>query len=273
MSEKKEEVVVPTKEELLGEVTEAEELEGTPDELEHDPSEIEQKAMDMGWNPDGVEGKENLSPEEFVGRQKLYDDIRSLKKQNKRQASDIENITKYQDRIKSDERKNVLEELRQEKIQALKDEDYNKVADVDDKIADERSSQAADVKDTPDESTEFKEWLPDNKWYNSDVDLKVEADYLGEKFWKANPEKTLEEVFEYVGKTVRKMNPDKFDNDNRNKPNAVEASGNRPQKRSSKPKYKASDMSSEEQGIMRTIIRTTKGMTEESYLKEYLESA
>ena len=270
VKKEQEEVKIPSKEELLGEV-EQEVVEEKEEEIpEH--SEIEDKAISMGWNPEGVEGKPNLDAEEFVGRQKLYEDIRNLKKQNKRLSGDIDNINKYQDRIKTDERKLVLEELREEKIQALKDEDYDKVADVDDKLANERASQAAEAKDTPDNSPEFEDWIDNNKWYSNDLDLKVEADYLGEKFWKANPEKTLEEVFEYVGQTVRKINPDKFDNSNRKKPSAVEGSGNRSPRTPKTPKYRASDLSSEEQSIMRTMVRTIKGMTEESYLKEYHES-
>ena len=271
-------VKIPSKEELLGEV-ETEEVnetpEETPEEKEETPeySDVEKKAMEMGWNPEGVEGKENLNAEEFVGRQKLYDDIRTLKKQNKRLSGDIENINKYQDTIREDERKVVMQELRDRKIQALKDEDYDKVADLDDQIADERGKESQTAATTDGPTPEFKEWVSDNGWYETDIDLKVEADHIGEKYWKANPEKTLEEVFEYVGKTVRKLNPDTFDNGNRNKPSAVEASGNRPaRKKETAPKYKVSDLDAESQSIMRTIIRTTKGMTEERYLKEYFES-
>lgn len=266
MSDDKEEVVIPTKEELLGA---NEEVVGEEDAV--DP--FLEQAIAMGYNPDGVEGKRNLSPEEFVDRQKLYDDIRNLKKQNKHLKGDIDNITKYQDRIKEKAREEALAEYRREKVQALRDEDYDKVADIDDKIADERARQAKEQKEAPPTSPEFDVWVEDNKWYNDDIDLRVEADQLGEKFWKANPEKSLEDVFEYVGRTVRKLNPDKFDNGKRNSPPAVEGAGTTPKVvKKTSSKYKASDLSQEEQSIMRTIVRTTKGMTEEKYLKEYFES-
>ena len=271
MSDEKEEVVIPTKEELLGQKDE-EVVDEIADEEEVDP--ILEQAISMGYNPEGVPGKRNLTPEEFVDRQKLYDDIRNLKKQNKRLNGDIENINKYQDRIRQDERKQVLDELRQNKIKALRDEDYDKVADIDDRIAEERTNQAKEEKNAPVTSPEFDDWVESNTWYNNDIDLKVEADQLGEKYWKANPEKTLDEVFAYVGTTVRKLNPDKFPSSTRRGPAAVEGSGTTPKvpKKQTASKYKASALSQEEQSIMRTIVRTTKGMTEEKYLKEYFES-
>ena len=276
MADKEERVRIPTKEELLGEVETKEDEEVVDEEQEEGGHEevdpILEKAISMGYNPEGVEGKRNLSPEEFVDRQKLYDDIRNLKKQNKKLAGDVNNLTKYQDRIREDERKQVMEELRRDKIQALKDEDYDKVADIDDKIADERSKSAAtESNENSENSPEFDSWVEDNQWYNKDVDLKVEADMLGEKYWRANPEKDIEEVFEYVGKTIRKLNPDKFENEGRRKPSAVEGGGRRPAKKPKEDKntLKASDLSPEEQSIMRTIVRTTKGMTEEKYLEEY----
>lgn len=101
-----EEVVIPSKEELLGIKSEDEDLvDIVPDEDPSEYSEIELNAIEKGWNPEGVEGKKNLSAEEFLDRQSLYDDLHSLKRQNKRLATDIENINKYQKSIREDERK------------------------------------------------------------------------------------------------------------------------------------------------------------------------
>lgn len=285
MSEEQEEVTIPSKEELLGVVEEtAEAIEEAVEEVDASPeaddySEVEQEAMALGWNPEGVEGKRNLSAEEFVDRQKLYDDIRALKKQNKRLSGDVENITKYQERrekqVREDERNKLLETLKTQKVQALQEEDYHKVAEIDDQIADERGKAAQEAKEEEaqvrETSPEFDSWVEGNSWYNQDIDLKVEADMLGEKYWRENPEKNLEDVFEYVGKTIRKLNPDKFENQRRKAPSAVESSENRAPRAKSKAKYKASDLPQEEQAIMRTVIRATKGMTEERYLKEYFE--
>lgn len=58
-------------------------------------SDIEVKAIEMGWNPEGVEGKRNLSAEEFVDRKELYDSIHSLKKQNKRLEEGYEALRKH----------------------------------------------------------------------------------------------------------------------------------------------------------------------------------
>jgi len=59
-------------------------------------TEVEQEAMQHGWTPEGVEGKRNLSAEEFMDRQPLYDDIRSLKKQTRKQQEAIDAMRQMQ---------------------------------------------------------------------------------------------------------------------------------------------------------------------------------
>ena len=49
-----------------------------------DYSDVELEAIEHGWNPDGVEGKRNLSAEEFMDRKPLYDKIHATEKKLRR---------------------------------------------------------------------------------------------------------------------------------------------------------------------------------------------
>jgi len=252
------EVVIPSKEELLGSTDEVEEIEY---------SEIEQSAIEKGWNPEGVEGKKNLSAEEFLDRQSLYDDLHSLKRQNKRLQSDIENIAKYQKDIREDERRKVIEELKFQKKEALDVGDHDKVIEIDEQLADAR--ETAKREDAEAQTNEdFDVWVVENAWYNDDSDLRDEADVYGEAYWRRNPTKSRSEVYDAVSKHIKRAYGEKFENPKRAKPSAVEPASGTPRKPRVKSKYNASDLPADQRSIMKTILRTT-DMTEEQYLKEY----
>jgi len=260
MSEKEE--GVPNKEELLAAIEggdpapETNEAEGGTEYTE-----VEIKAIEMGWNPDGVEGKENLTAEEFVGRAPLYDETRSLKKQLRKMQDGMEAMKQMQDGIRERERIKTINELNAQKKAALADENYDAVIEIDDAIAAERAD-----KDTTQSNEVFESWVEDNDWYHQDSEMKQYADTIGAGYFQQNPKKQPKEVFEYVTKEVKARFAEKFGNPNRSKPNPVEgASRGRPK---GGAKHKASDLPSEDRAIMRTILRTGT-MTEAEYLKDY----
>jgi len=264
-----EEAEVPTKEELQ-EALESDNTEsegGSGEEEAPEVSEVEQKAIDMGWNPEGVEGKKNLTPEEFVDRKALYDDLHSLKRQNKQLRGDIDNINKYQEDIRADERKKVVEELKTQKREALDDGDHERVVEIDEKLNDERD-KAKEEKVTPKTNEDFDVWVTNNPWYQDDKELREEADIYGEVYWTKNPTKTRDEVYKAVATHIKRSFKDKFGNSNRDKPAAVEPSKGTPRGKGKKAKHTVKDLPSEARSVMRTILRTTK-MTEEAYVKQY----
>ena len=267
-----EEAEVPTKEDLQAalesDTAEDEVFEDAEQEGDETPeySEIEQKAIEMGWNPDGVEGKRNLSPEEFVDRKALYDDLHSLKRQNKQLRGDIDNIAKYQDSIRADERKKVIQELKSQKKDALDDGDHERVIEIDEQLAEERERHKAEKAEYK-TNEDFEQWVVENSWYQNDKELREEADIYGEVYWAKNPKKTRDEVYEAVSKHIKRTFNDKFENENRKKPAAVEPGKGVPRK-ARKGKHSVKDLSPEARSVMKTILRTTK-MTEEQYLKEY----
>ena len=258
----------PTKDELLDAIVQDGELapvEPVVDAPEY--TDQEQGAIDKGWNPEGVEGKKNLSAEEFLDRQSLYDDLHTLKRQNKRLQGDIENINKYQQDIRADERKKVVADLKTQKKEALDEDDHNRVIEIDEQLADARE-EAKQEKATTQVNKDFNEWIGDNAWYTDDDELRSEADIYGEIYWTKNPAKSRNEVYDAVSKHIKRSYSDKFENTKRSQPSSVEPATGTPRQTKSKSKLSSKDLPADQRGIMKTILRTT-DMTEEEYLKEY----
>jgi len=272
MSKQTEEVEIPTKEELLDIIEDNDEV--VEDIVEESPeySDIEAQAIEKGWKPEGVEGKRNLSAEEFLDRQTLYDDLHSVKRKNKRLENDLQNVIKYQDQIRADERKKVMAELKLRKREALDEGDHDRVIEIDEQIAEEREKAKEDKKQSSSSVNEdFEIWVADNSWYNTDDELRAEADVYGEVYWNKNPTKTRDEVYKAVSAYIKRSFSDKFENTRRSKPAAVDSTNNSGVRKSAKTKYSEKDLSSEERDMMRTILRTTPGMTKEEYLQSYFD--
>jgi len=223
-------------------------------------SEIEQEAISHGWNPEGVEGKKNLSAEEFMDRQGLYDDIRGLKKQNRKLLDGMEAMKEFQNTIRVKERERVLNELKAAKKVALENENYDAVVQIDDRIAETKAQE------NPPTNTAFEKWIDDNDWYHQDTDMKQYADMIGTGYFQQNPNKSMDDVYLYVSDEVKKRFPDKFGNPKREQPNPVEGASKGRVKTSKK--YSARDLPEHDREIMKTIVRSG-AMTEAAYLKEY----
>ena len=255
---------VPSKEELLG-ILDEQEPEVNEEAQEPEYTEVEQKAMEMGWNPEGVEGKENLTAEEFVGRQPLYDDNRALKKQLKKVQDSVAAMKKMQDGIRQREREKTLAEQKQAKRVALENEDYDAVIEIDEAIAKTNSETDEDEAGVSNEA--FEEWTEQNEWYHQDTVMKDYADTIGAGYFNRHPNAVNTEIFAYVEKEVKARFPEKFENPKRKQANPVEGAS-RGRTRAKSQKHKASDLPSEDRQIMRTLIRGNV-MTEDEYLKDY----
>jgi len=240
------------------------EQESTDEVVEHTEAELE--AIEHGWNPDGAEGKRNLSAEEFMDRQPLYDDIRSLKKQTRKLQDGIEAMKQMQDGIRHRERQQVIAELNIKKKEALQEEDYDEVIKIDDKILETRTET-----EEPKNNIAFETWVEDNQWYAESDDMRGYADMIGAGYYQQNPNKSKSDVYEYVTKEVKKRFPDNFNTGNKNRRNAspVESAEKGRAGRERVTKYKVSDLPEDDRRIMRTILRADPKMSEQDYLKSY----
>jgi hypothetical protein len=250
----------------MNETTETEvvelEAEEVTEEATAEPSEIELQAAEHGWSAEGIEGKRNLTAEEFMDRQPLYDDIRSLKKQTRKLQDGIEAMKEMQSGIRQREREKTITELNGQKKAALQDENYDAVIAIDDQIAQERATEQEPVNNVA-----FEQWVDNNEWYHQDTDMKQYADMIGAGFANMNPTKAVSEVYSYVAEETKKRFPDKFGNVNREKPNPVEGAG-KGRQAGGGAKHRASELSDADRQIMKTIVRAG-AMSEQDYLKEF----
>ena len=232
-------------------------------------NDVEQEAIQRGWSPDGVEGKRNLSAEEFLDRQPLYDDIRSLKKQTRKLQEGIDAMKQMHDGIRKNEREKTIRELKEKKAYALENEQYDEVVELDEQIADAKA-----VEDTPASNEAFAEWVEANDWYNDDVTMREYADMIGYGYAQKNPNAPIEKVYAYVAKETLTRYPLEGDDaeeeeeaPRRRRRSSVEGAA-RGRSRAGTSRHSSRDLSDEERRIMRTVMRSTK-MTEQEYLKSY----
>ena len=232
---------------------------------------IEDRAREQGWRPkeefDGDPSKW-VSAETFVAKGELIDRIEQLGKKLKDSEKTIKMLSEHHSKVKESEFKRAVEFLKQQKKQAYENGDVDRILELDDKIAEVRETQKAQkqqeqVNEAPESHPAFQSWVSENKWYETDSEMRADADTFGEAYARNNQDKTPAEVLEYVTKKIKKAYPEKFTNPNRNKPTGVESgSGNR--QGSSRDTF---TLTEEEAKVMNTFVRNGV-MTKEEYLKE-----
>jgi hypothetical protein len=237
---------------------------------EQTTSSIEDRARSAGWRPkeefDGDPSKW-VSAETFVAKGELIERIEQLGKKLKDSDKTIAMLKEHHSKVKESEFKRAVEFLKQQKKQAYESGDVDKIIEIDDKIAEVRETQKAQkqqaqIDESPDSHPAFQSWVSENKWYETDSEMRADADAFGEAYARNNTDKTPQEVLEYVSKKIKKTYPEKFTNPNRNKPTGVEGSGTR--QGSSRDTF---TLTEEEARVMNTFIRNGV-MTKEDYIKE-----
>lgn len=257
---------------IPGEVTPGEQTEQLEKGGEQSSSStIEDRAREQGWKPkEEFEGDASkwVSAETFVAKGELIDRIEQLGKKLKDSDKTIAMLKEHHTKVKETEFKRAVEFLKQQKKQAYENGDVDKIIEIDDKIAEVRDTQKAQkAQDTVDASPEahpaFQSWVSENKWYESDSEMRADADAFGEAFARNNQDKTPQEVLEYVAKKIKKAYPEKFVNPNRSKPTGVESgSGNR--QGSSRDSF---TLTEEETRVMNTFARNGI-MEKDEYIKQ-----
>lgn len=256
---------------IPGEVAPGEATQVTEGNSEQTTSSIEDRAREQGWKPkEEFEGDASkwVSAETFVAKGELIDRIEQLGKKLKDSEKTIKMLTEHHTRVKESEFKKAVEYLKSQKKQAYENGDVDKIIEIDEKLASVKETQKAQavqdkINDEPEAHPAFQSWVSENKWYESDREMRADADAFGAAYASNNQDKTPQEVLEYVSKKIKKTYPEKFTNPNRNKPTGVESgSGNR--QGSSRDSF---TLTEEEARVMNTFIRNGV-MTKEDYIKE-----
>ena len=231
-------------------------------------SDIELKAMDMGWRPkedwDGEED-EFIDAKEYVRRKPLFDKIEHQSKELKEIRRALRDLQGHHAKVAEVSYKKAYEDLKDQYKKALTDGDADKVTELTEQMADMKAEQRVRAATPPPNNPhpEFIQWVEKNTWYGQDSDMRVTADQIGLAYAQNHPDLPPQEVLKYVEQRIRKVFPEKFSNPNRSKPALVDG-GSR-----SKPSPKSDDfdLSEEEQKVMHTFVRQGI-MTEKQYKDE-----
>lgn len=225
--------------------------------------EIEVQAREMGWKPkeeyEGDPGKW-VSAEIYVARAPLYEELERRGKEIKRFRQDIDVIKQQYAKMEESAYRRALEDLKQERKQALINEDVQKVLELDDKIEELREQKPAPAATNIAEIQRLtEEWMQSNDWYEKDPDLREYADGVGHALAGKGYDPAT--VLEQVSAKVRKMFPEKF----QKKPTVPKVenvpSGNKP-----KPADKF-ELSEDERKTMRAFVRSGI-LTEEQFIED-----
>jgi hypothetical protein len=177
----------------------------------------------------------------------------------------MEALKKHQGHIAAKAKEQAIAELKAEKKQALANEDFDAVLEIDDKIAEARNEP--DEPDVPAGNPAFDAWVERNDWYTSSPEMRKYADKIGIGYTALNKDAAPEEVFQHVEEEVKIRFKEKFENKRRSAPSSVEGA-TRSGKSTSRSKYSEADLPDEARQIMKTLVRSGV-VTKEQYLDEY----
>lgn len=217
MSEQNQEVVI-------------ENTEQPTQEAQH--SEIELKAMEMGWRPkEEFNGNEEdfIDAKEFIGRRPLFEKIEHQSKEVKAVRRALEEFKQHYAKVEEAAYKRAIDELKTKQKEAFREGDVDQFYAIQEEL-DSAKEQVQALKEAQlnqptqtEVAPEFQEWVSKNPWYAKEEHMKVFADKFGTRLASQGmaPEKVLKEV----EKAVRAEFPNKFKNPNQDRPGAVEGKG------------------------------------------------
>lgn len=267
-------------------MNETEKVEQTPveEKVEQvvEPTPVELEAREQGWVSkdewveSGREESEWRPAKEFVERGDLYRTIHSTKRELRQTQAALTALQRHHQYVFEKAHAQALQELKSQKRQAIRNEDMEEVAAIEDEIErreqeyhTEKQAQTQVAQATQAASQgvhpDFQAWQSRNQWYTNDPDLREFADATGMVYASKNPGVNPVEVLQYVEQKVKKQFPDKFGSRKATAPSPT-ASVNR-QSTSRSVKDDGFQLDEMERQIMDTLVKTGT-MTEAEYKAE-----
>lgn len=229
-------------------------------------TEIELKAIDQGWRPkDEWDGDpaEWRSAKEFVDRGELFKKIEDQNRTIKEFKKTLDDFARHHAKVREAEYKRAVEELKQQKKEALIEGDADAVVNIDEKLDLVREAQRVappPVQAPAEVNPVFQAWKERNSWYDSNRAMRGAADTIGNDL--AERGMSPADILVEVERQIRKEFAHKFENPNRQRASAVEGTG--PKGTSKKDDFVLTD---EERRAMRRFV-DQKVMTEAEYIAE-----
>jgi hypothetical protein len=258
--------------------TETEVVAPVVEVVEAEVSPIEQEALDQGWMPKEKWVESGKNPDdwrgakEFKERGEFFKVINSLKRDQKQTKAAHDALVRHHQYVFEKARIQAIDDLKKERRQAMRNEDLDRVEQIEDQIEKEQSqfaqeraqlaaSQQAAAQAGP--PAEFEAWKSTNTWYDTNQELREYADDVGIAYIARYPTAKPDEVLKVIDTKMRKQFPDKFGARRASpSPTAVADKTTRVSKRTDD--VTLTDL---EQEIMQTLVKSG-DMTEAQYKAE-----
>ena len=237
-------------------------------------SKYETQAIEMGWRPETEwEGDpEDFVPaKEYVQRKSFYDRISAQSGEIKELKKTLGEFSEHFKKVEDYTRKQVLEELKTAKKNALLDGNADEVIRIDEAITDfkvhekelERQKEAKKVEaDSNGLHPDFVTWQNANQWYQTDAEMTRYANMRAKGYVEEYGDNSPDKVLSFVEKEVRARFPDKFKNKKREAPAAVEGGSG-----GSKPAVGKLQASAEELAAAKKFVKMGVYKSEDDYIK------
>lgn len=201
-------------------------------------SKAEEKASRMGWVPQeewkGPDDKWKTA-EDFLKHgeeinsvlkerlDKLQQDMETTIKLNK---AEVERARKESYDRAAKEYAEKLETLKKKKLEAVQEGDIEEYVKIEGEEAKLKPPDEPKKEEPPSGEQQFSpvfiEWKSKNKWYGEDQEMSDFAEYVAAKINGSGEKLPEVDFFREVEKRVKSTFPGKFQNENREKPGAVE---------------------------------------------------
>lgn len=175
-----------------------------------------QEALSGGWKPEqewidsGGDPEKWVDYGEFNRRKEFFDAIHKANQRAKKAEESAEALSRHLTQVQEAAYKRAKEELLAERRAAAKENDLEKVLDIDEQLDSLKAPE--EVAPTRQRAPELEEFAKRNKWYDEDEDLQAYANGIGGTIERNNPNMPTSEVLQLVEEKVKKAFPHKFKN-------------------------------------------------------------
>lgn len=228
----------------------------------------EDQAREQGWRPkEEYDGDPNKwrPAKEFVERGELFGKIDHMGKELKETRKALKMLQDHHSKVKETEYNNALTELKALQKKHLEEGNSDGYLEASELLTDLKAEQKAREvvgQNTPAQpDPRFISWTQENKWYQTNTEMREFADTVGMGYASRNPGIDPEDVLKYVAKEVKTRFKDSFVNPNRSKPSSVEGASAPAANKSS------FELTDDERRTMNTFVRAGV-MSKDEYIAE-----
>jgi hypothetical protein len=210
-------------------------LVDVPNDKSDEPqySDVEKQALERGWKPkdqyEGDPGKWRTA-EVFVALEEPLTRIEKQSKELKQLRQALEAFKDHHSKVKENEYNRALKAAKEAYRSAMVDGDTERALQIQDRVEELKEekdtfvqeSRKPVVEEPAEVDPRFVRWTEQNPWYNDSVSMRRKADSLGNAYLAEGVKP--EEVLKLVEKDIKKLYPEKFENQAAKRPMAVEPS-------------------------------------------------